>query len=189
MALVGPRPLTRQELDAYYGPDASHIVSARPGLSGLWQISGRNRLTYAQRRRFDLLLVKKWSILRTMATCSAAGWSRCTRLRSLIYLLVVGSKETHALLPADKDRKHVFPGGGTQSDISLSGQWQLGPDVAASPLVQYERYFHSSAGWSQERRFRWAADHVLSETCGPRPLGSAQLTNYCSQATNATYCL
>jgi lipopolysaccharide/colanic/teichoic acid biosynthesis glycosyltransferase len=62
MALVGPRPLTRQELDAFYGPDASYVISARPGLSGLWQISGRSRLTYAQRRRLDLLLVRKWSV-------------------------------------------------------------------------------------------------------------------------------
>ncbi|MBV8863854.1 MAG: capsule assembly Wzi family protein [Acidobacteriaceae bacterium] len=34
-----------------------------------------------------------------------------------------------------------LPGGGTQSDISLSGRWQLGPDLAASPLLQFERYF------------------------------------------------
>jgi exopolysaccharide production protein ExoY len=58
MALVGPRPLTRQELDTYYGADASCIVAARPGLTGLWQISGRSRLTYAQRRRLDLFLVR-----------------------------------------------------------------------------------------------------------------------------------
>jgi exopolysaccharide production protein ExoY len=62
MSLVGPRPLTRQELDAYYGADTARIVSARPGISGLWQISGRSRLTYPQRRRLDLFLVQKWSI-------------------------------------------------------------------------------------------------------------------------------
>lgn len=62
MALIGPRPLTQQELDTYYGPDAARVVSARPGLSGLWQISGRSRLTYPQRRRLDLFLVRKWSI-------------------------------------------------------------------------------------------------------------------------------
>jgi exopolysaccharide production protein ExoY len=62
MALVGPRPLTREELDTYYGADAAYVVSATPGLSGLWQVSGRSRLTYAQRRRLDLFLVRKWSI-------------------------------------------------------------------------------------------------------------------------------
>lgn len=62
MSLVGPRPLTRQELDTYYGTDATRVVSARPGLTGLWQIRGRSRLTYAQRRRLDLFLIRKWSV-------------------------------------------------------------------------------------------------------------------------------
>jgi exopolysaccharide production protein ExoY len=62
MALVGPRPLTQQELDAYYGADAVRIVAVRPGLSGLWQISGRSRLSYSQRRELDLFLVEEWSL-------------------------------------------------------------------------------------------------------------------------------
>lgn len=40
-----------------------------------------------------------------------------------------------------KTGSNFLPGGGTQSDISISGQWQLRPDVAASPLIQFERYF------------------------------------------------
>jgi lipopolysaccharide/colanic/teichoic acid biosynthesis glycosyltransferase len=62
MALVGPRPLTKNELQAYYGSDAAHLLAMRPGLSGLWQVSGRSRLTYRQRRRLDLLMIRKWSI-------------------------------------------------------------------------------------------------------------------------------
>ncbi len=62
MSLVGPRPLTREELDTHYGHDAARVVSRQPGLSGLWQITGRSRLTYPQRRRLDLFLVQKWSI-------------------------------------------------------------------------------------------------------------------------------
>jgi lipopolysaccharide/colanic/teichoic acid biosynthesis glycosyltransferase len=62
ISLVGPRPLTPLELDAYYGIDGREVLSVRPGLTGLWQVSGRNRLTYAQRRRLDLFLVRKWSI-------------------------------------------------------------------------------------------------------------------------------
>jgi lipopolysaccharide/colanic/teichoic acid biosynthesis glycosyltransferase len=62
LGFVGPRPLTRQELDTYYGSDTALIVSARPGLSGLWQVNGRSRLTYSQRRRLDLLLIRKWSV-------------------------------------------------------------------------------------------------------------------------------
>jgi exopolysaccharide production protein ExoY len=61
MSLVGPRPLTAAELRRYYGEDASEILAARPGIVGLWQVSGRNRLTYAERRALDLTLVRKGS--------------------------------------------------------------------------------------------------------------------------------
>jgi Capsule assembly protein Wzi len=40
-----------------------------------------------------------------------------------------------------KTGSNFVPGGGTQSDVSVSGNWQLRPDVAASPFVQFERYF------------------------------------------------
>jgi lipopolysaccharide/colanic/teichoic acid biosynthesis glycosyltransferase len=59
LSLVGPRPLTKRELDTYYGADCSEVLSVRPGLTGLWQVMGRNRLTYAQRRRLDLFFVRK----------------------------------------------------------------------------------------------------------------------------------
>lgn len=58
MAIVGPRPLTRTELDCHYREDAVEILTVRPGLTGLWQVMGRSRLTYAQRRRLDLFLVR-----------------------------------------------------------------------------------------------------------------------------------
>ena len=61
MSLVGPRPITRAELDAYYGNAAAEVLSLRPGITGLWQVMGRNRLTYAQRRRLDLWLVRRAS--------------------------------------------------------------------------------------------------------------------------------
>ena len=53
MRLVGPRPVTRSEWDAYYGPSAAEVLAVLPGITGLWQVTGRNRLTYAQRRRLD----------------------------------------------------------------------------------------------------------------------------------------
>jgi exopolysaccharide production protein ExoY len=62
MCLVGPRPLTQREMDFYYGADCREVLSVRPGLTGLWQVMGRNRLTYAQRRRLDLFLVRKCSL-------------------------------------------------------------------------------------------------------------------------------
>lgn len=58
MSLVGPRPITAVELREHYGEYATEILAARPGLTGLWQIMGRNRLSYRQRLRLDLFLVR-----------------------------------------------------------------------------------------------------------------------------------
>jgi exopolysaccharide production protein ExoY len=62
MSLVGPRPLTAVEIRTHYGTDAAEILSLKPGIAGLWQTSGRNRLTYEQRRRLDLEFVRRRSI-------------------------------------------------------------------------------------------------------------------------------
>jgi exopolysaccharide production protein ExoY len=61
MSLVGPRPLTMSELREHYGPAMPEVLSLRPGLTGLWQSMGRSRLTYAQRRRLDVLLARRLS--------------------------------------------------------------------------------------------------------------------------------
>jgi exopolysaccharide production protein ExoY len=61
MALVGPRPLTREEMREHYAADAPEVLSVKPGITGLWQVMGRSRLTYPQRRRLDLFLVRKRS--------------------------------------------------------------------------------------------------------------------------------
>ena len=61
MRLVGPRPITRQEWDEHYGASAAEVLGALPGMTGLWQVMGRNRLTYAQRRRLDLFYVRRQS--------------------------------------------------------------------------------------------------------------------------------
>jgi lipopolysaccharide/colanic/teichoic acid biosynthesis glycosyltransferase len=62
MSLVGPRPITERELRRHYGAHAAEILQVKPGLAGLWQISGRNRLTYAERCRLDLRLVRERSV-------------------------------------------------------------------------------------------------------------------------------
>jgi exopolysaccharide production protein ExoY len=62
MSLVGPRPMTQSELDRHYGANAPEILRVKPGLAGLWQINGRNRLTYEQRRSLDLQLVRDRTI-------------------------------------------------------------------------------------------------------------------------------
>jgi lipopolysaccharide/colanic/teichoic acid biosynthesis glycosyltransferase len=52
MSLVGPRPVTTAEL-AHYGPAAALYLSVPPGITGPWQISGRNEVDYAERVRLD----------------------------------------------------------------------------------------------------------------------------------------
>jgi exopolysaccharide production protein ExoY len=69
MSFIGPRPVTRAELEQYYGAASGEVLSVRPGMTGLWQVLGRNRLTYKQRRRLDLFFVRRrnarlyWAIL------------------------------------------------------------------------------------------------------------------------------
>lgn len=62
MALVGPRPLTAEELSRHYASSAGVVLSVVPGITGLWQVSGRNALSYRQRRRLDVFLVSNWSV-------------------------------------------------------------------------------------------------------------------------------
>lgn len=62
MALVGPRPATASELRTHYGTDAETLLELKPGIAGLWQISGRNRLTYGERRDLDLHYVRHRSL-------------------------------------------------------------------------------------------------------------------------------
>lgn len=60
MSLVGPRPVTQAELE-YYGSTAALYKSVRPGLTGLWQVSGRSDLNYDQRVRLDTWYVRNWT--------------------------------------------------------------------------------------------------------------------------------
>jgi exopolysaccharide production protein ExoY len=61
MSFVGPRPVTRAELSKHYGDASAEVLDLKPGLTGLWQVLGRSRLTYPQRRRLDLFLARKFS--------------------------------------------------------------------------------------------------------------------------------
>lgn len=63
MSLVGPRPVTLEEWNQHYGSSAREVLFLKPGLTGLWQTRGRNRLTYRQRRRLDLFLARHYCLL------------------------------------------------------------------------------------------------------------------------------
>lgn len=61
MSVVGPRPIVRQELPRY-GERMDEVLAVRPGLTGLWQVSGRNNLSYRQRVLLDLRYARHRSL-------------------------------------------------------------------------------------------------------------------------------
>lgn len=61
MSLVGPRPVVGAELEKY-GDDVIYYLMVRPGMTGLWQVSGRNDVDYERRVFFDSWYVKNWSL-------------------------------------------------------------------------------------------------------------------------------
>jgi Undecaprenyl-phosphate galactose phosphotransferase WbaP len=72
MSVVGPRPLVEEELPKY-GSAIDQILTIRPGITGLWQVSGRNDIPYPRRVQIDLHYVKfgnlwldLWIILKTV---------------------------------------------------------------------------------------------------------------------------
>jgi lipopolysaccharide/colanic/teichoic acid biosynthesis glycosyltransferase len=61
MSLVGPRPCMERQR-SLYGAAWSHYAAMRPGLTGLWQVSRRNELTFVQRAQLDVEYVEHWSL-------------------------------------------------------------------------------------------------------------------------------
>lgn len=81
MSLVGPRPIVKAEIAKYHARFASYAL-VRPGITGLWQVSGRNDTSYDQRTRLDEYYVRNWSFwldvyvlgrtIRTVLFCEGA---------------------------------------------------------------------------------------------------------------------
>ena len=61
MSLIGPRPIVEEE-KIRYGENIKKVLSIRPGITGLWQVSGRNNLSYRRRVLLDLIYVKERSL-------------------------------------------------------------------------------------------------------------------------------
>jgi len=61
MSLVGPRPIIEEELERY-GDEVEYYLEAPPGMTGLWQISGRNNTGYEDRVALDCWYVRNWSL-------------------------------------------------------------------------------------------------------------------------------
>lgn len=78
LSLVGPRPIVADEI-AKYGPASATILRVSPGVTGLWQVSGRSDVDYAERVRLDLEYIKGWSLwldLRILARTVPAVMTR-----------------------------------------------------------------------------------------------------------------
>lgn len=69
MSLVGPRPVTKDELNDFYaaGNEAAFYCSVRPGLTGLWQVSGRSGTSFATRVALDTQYVQQLSLRTDLA--------------------------------------------------------------------------------------------------------------------------
>lgn len=61
MSLVGPRPIVQDEVEKYEG-EFELYKKVRPGLTGLWQVSGRSNTTYQERVKMDSFYVRNWSV-------------------------------------------------------------------------------------------------------------------------------
>lgn len=79
MSIVGPRPCMERQI-SLHAHGWTHYCAMRPGMTGLWQVSGRNRLTYDERVELDVEYVDRWSLgldfiilLKTLRAVLAAG--------------------------------------------------------------------------------------------------------------------
>ncbi len=62
MSLVGPRPVVEPELEKYRGQIPT-LLSVKPGVTGLWQVSGRSDVAFPERAQLDLEYVRRWSLV------------------------------------------------------------------------------------------------------------------------------
>ena len=62
MSLIGPRPIVKSEIKKY-GKDFKKAFSLKPGISGLWQVSGRNKLSYSKRVELDIFYAANINLL------------------------------------------------------------------------------------------------------------------------------
>ena len=74
MSLVGPRPVVRRELEEYYGPASQLYIRPRPGMTGLWQVSGRSDTSYERRVFLDEWYILNWSFWYDIVILIQTAW-------------------------------------------------------------------------------------------------------------------
>ncbi|MBR0659898.1 sugar transferase [Neoroseomonas oryzicola] len=76
MSLVGPRPVVRVELEEHYAGEAGSLYCrVRPGVTGLWQVSGRSGVSYRERVRLDTEYVRTGSLMLDVAILCRTPWA------------------------------------------------------------------------------------------------------------------
>ncbi|HEY1074717.1 MAG TPA: sugar transferase [Patescibacteria group bacterium] len=73
LSIVGPRPIRDFEL-SQYGKWASYLLSIKPGLTGLWQVSGGNDISYEERVKLDAKYAQNWSLWQDMLIILKTGF-------------------------------------------------------------------------------------------------------------------
>lgn len=73
LSLVGPRVISREETERY-GPFLAKLLSRKPGLTGYWQVMGRQTTTYAERVHMDMFYVDRWSIWLDIVIAAKTVW-------------------------------------------------------------------------------------------------------------------
>ena len=61
MSVIGPRPIVKKEIPNY-GKNYEAFCRVKPGITGLWQVSGRSDTTYEERVAFDMYYIFNWSV-------------------------------------------------------------------------------------------------------------------------------
>jgi lipopolysaccharide/colanic/teichoic acid biosynthesis glycosyltransferase len=74
MSLVGPRPPLPEEVERYQGEVRRRLL-VKPGLTGLWQVSGRSDLSWEESVRLDLYYVENWSLGFDFAIIARTVWA------------------------------------------------------------------------------------------------------------------
>jgi lipopolysaccharide/colanic/teichoic acid biosynthesis glycosyltransferase len=73
MSLVGPRPFLPHQR-AYYGDKYFDYIRVRPGMTGLWQVSGRSRLSFIERVELDACYLHSWSLCLDLSILARTIW-------------------------------------------------------------------------------------------------------------------
>ena len=74
MSLVGPRPVVAEELEEHYGPGTQLYIRTRPGITGLWQVSGRSDTSYERRVILDEWYILNWSFWYDIVILIQTAW-------------------------------------------------------------------------------------------------------------------